>query len=80
MKRKEDKWMRWRTVCIIFVVYTHISQLEKAGWSADSVDLFELNEAFSAQSLAVVKELKIEPNKVMTIILHISYMNLILTM
>ena len=43
----------------------HILQLEKAGWSADSVDLF------SAQSLAVVKELKIDPNKVVTIMLHI---------
>ena len=49
----------------------HISQLEKAGWSADSVDLCELNEAFSAQSLAVVKELKIDPNKVIMIMLHI---------
>ena len=65
-----------RRVNTIFVVFCmHIFQLEKAGWSADSVDLFELNEAFSAQSLAVVKELKIDPNKVITIMLHISYMS-----
>ena len=30
----------------------------------DKVDLFELNEAFAAQSLAVIKELKINPEKV----------------
>lgn len=30
----------------------------------DQVDLFELNEAFAAQSLAVIKELKINPEKV----------------
>ena len=30
------------------------------------VDLFELNEAFAAQSLAVVKELGIDPEKVYT--------------
>ena len=39
-------------------------QVEKAGWSLDSVDLFELNEAFAAQSLAVVKELGVDPSKV----------------
>ena len=30
----------------------------------DDVDVFELNEAFAAQSLAVVKELSIDPSKV----------------
>ncbi|XP_060063637.1 acetyl-CoA acetyltransferase, cytosolic-like [Ylistrum balloti] len=38
--------------------------LEKAGWSIDDVDLFELNEAFAAQSAAVVKELGCDPGKV----------------
>lgn len=38
--------------------------LQKAGWKADDVDLFELNEAFAAQALAVNKELGIDPNKV----------------
>jgi len=36
----------------------------KAGWSLDDVDLFELNEAFSSQSVAIVKELKLDINKV----------------
>jgi acetyl-CoA C-acetyltransferase len=31
--------------------------LEKAGWKLDDVELFELNEAFAAQSLAVIKDL-----------------------
>ena len=33
--------------------------LEKAGWKIEDVDLFEINEAFAAQSIAVVRELKI---------------------
>ncbi|KAK2170201.1 hypothetical protein NP493_1157g00030 [Ridgeia piscesae] len=38
--------------------------VEKAGWSLDDVDLFELNEAFASQSLAVQKELGIDRAKV----------------
>lgn len=38
--------------------------MQKAGWNKDDVDLFELNEAFAAQSLAVVKELNIDEKKV----------------
>lgn len=38
--------------------------LEKAGWSIGDVDLFELNEAFAAQSAAVVKDLGCDPSKV----------------
>ena len=63
---------RMYNICHLFA---RTYQLEKAGWFADSVDLFELNEIFSAQSLAVVKELKIDPNKVMMIMLHMCYMN-----
>jgi acetyl-CoA C-acetyltransferase len=37
---------------------------EKAGWALDSVDLFELNEAFSVQAVAVVKELGLDPDRV----------------
>ena len=33
--------------------------LNKANWSLDEVDLFEINEAFAAQSIAVINELKI---------------------
>jgi acetyl-CoA acyltransferase len=38
--------------------------LKKAGLSQDQIDLFELNEAFAAQSLAVMKELKLPEEKV----------------
>ena len=38
--------------------------MEKAGWNISEVDLFELNEAFAAQSLAVIKELGVDSNKV----------------
>jgi len=33
--------------------------LEKAGWKREDVDLFEINEAFAAQSIAVIRDLKI---------------------
>ena len=36
----------------------------KAGWPLDSVDLFELNEAFSVQALAVNRDLGLDPAKV----------------
>ena len=38
--------------------------LEKASLGADAIDLFELNEAFAAQSLAVLRELKLDAQKV----------------
>uniref|UniRef100_A0A8C2F3W2 WT1 associated protein n=1 Tax=Cyprinus carpio TaxID=7962 RepID=A0A8C2F3W2_CYPCA len=38
--------------------------VDKAGWKLDEVDLFEINEAFAAQSIAVVKELGLNPDKV----------------
>jgi acetyl-CoA C-acetyltransferase len=36
----------------------------KTGWKPDEVDLYEINEAFSVQSVAVIKELGIDPAKV----------------
>jgi acetyl-CoA C-acetyltransferase len=38
--------------------------LEKASLGLDAIDLFELNEAFAAQSLAVLRELKLDPARV----------------
>ncbi len=38
--------------------------LDRAGLTADQIDLFELNEAFAVQSLAVVRELGLDPEKV----------------
>lgn len=37
---------------------------KRAGWSLNEIDLFEFNEAFAAQSLAVVKDLEVDPKKV----------------
>ncbi|HLA77215.1 MAG TPA: acetyl-CoA C-acetyltransferase [Vicinamibacteria bacterium] len=37
---------------------------EKTGWSAGSVDLLELNEAFAVQAVAVTRELGLDPVKV----------------
>jgi len=38
--------------------------VEKAKWNLDEIDLFEINEAFAAQSIAVIRELGIKKNKV----------------
>jgi acetyl-CoA C-acetyltransferase len=38
--------------------------LARAGWTADSIDLFELNEAFAVQALGVTRELGIPLEKV----------------
>ena len=38
--------------------------VKKAKWNLDEIDLFEINEAFAAQSIAVIQELGIDQNKV----------------
>ena len=38
--------------------------IEKTGWNLKDVDLFELNEAFAVQAVAVLNELGIDPEKV----------------
>ena len=38
--------------------------LERAGLTLDQIDVFELNEAFAVQSVAVVRELRIDPARV----------------
>ena len=36
----------------------------KVGWKLEDVDLFEINEAFSVQAVAVMRELRIDPARV----------------
>ena len=38
--------------------------IKKAKWNLDEIDLFEINEAFASQSIAVIRELGIDQNKV----------------
>jgi acetyl-CoA C-acetyltransferase len=38
--------------------------MPRVGWSLDTVDLFELNEAFAVQALAVMRDLDLDPAKV----------------
>jgi acetyl-CoA acyltransferase len=38
--------------------------LARAGWQADDLDLAEVNEAFAAQAVAVINELKLDPHRV----------------
>jgi acetyl-CoA C-acetyltransferase len=51
-----------------FVLMTPVEAVrrvaEKAGWKLEQVDLFELNEAFAVQAVAVLNELGIDPDKV----------------
>ncbi|MCP2597385.1 acetyl-CoA C-acetyltransferase, partial [Candidatus Aminicenantes bacterium AC-335-B20] len=38
--------------------------LDNLGWKLEDVDLFEINEAFSAQMVVLIKEIGLDPNKV----------------
>jgi acetyl-CoA C-acetyltransferase len=38
--------------------------VKKAKWNLDEIDLFEINEAFASQSIAVIRELNIDQKKV----------------
>lgn len=38
--------------------------LQKANWHKDAVDLFEINEAFAVQTLAVIQKLDLNPSKI----------------
>lgn len=38
--------------------------LDKAGWSKDEVDLYEINEAFAVVSILAINELELDANKV----------------
>jgi acetyl-CoA C-acetyltransferase len=51
-----------------FVLMTPVEAVrrltEKIGWAIEDVDLFELNEAFSVQAVAVLSELHLDPARV----------------
>jgi acetyl-CoA C-acetyltransferase len=55
---REPEWMSLAPIDAVRKVAA------KAGWSLSEVDLFELNEAFSVQALAVIRELGLDPAKV----------------
>lgn len=38
--------------------------LRKTGWEREAVDLYEINEAFSVQAIAVIEQLRLKPEKV----------------
>jgi len=38
--------------------------LKKVGWNQDDVDLFEINEAFGVQLVALIREMRLNPEKV----------------
>lgn len=48
----------------LLIKFVLFSQIEKAGWTLDQVDLFEINEAFASLSIAIARELKVNPEKV----------------
>ena len=54
----DPKWVMMAPVSAVRKIW------EKTGWKNEDVDLYELNEAFSVQALAVVRELGLNPEKV----------------
>lgn len=53
----EPKWVMMAPVCAVEKLYA------KTGWTSETIDLFEVNEAFSVQAVAVAKELKIPADR-----------------
>ena len=53
----EPKWVMMAPVSAVQAL------LKKVGWKLQDVDLFELNEAFAVQALAVIQELGLDPAK-----------------
>ncbi|MGH9490881.1 MAG: acetyl-CoA C-acetyltransferase, partial [Terriglobales bacterium] len=54
----EPKWVMMAPVEAIRKIW------QKTGWKRDEVDLYELNEAFAAQAVAVIHELELDPARV----------------
>ncbi|HEX3821537.1 MAG TPA: acetyl-CoA C-acetyltransferase [Candidatus Sulfotelmatobacter sp.] len=54
----EPKWVMMAPVGAVQKIW------EKTGWKNEDVDLYELNEAFAVQALGVMRELKLNPEKV----------------
>ena len=55
---REPEWMGLAPIDAVRKV------AERAGWTLANVELFELNEAFSVQALAVNRELDLDPSRV----------------
>jgi acetyl-CoA C-acetyltransferase len=53
----EPKWVMMAPVDAVRML------LKKVDWKTEEVDLFELNEAFSVQAIAVIQELGLDPAK-----------------
>ncbi len=54
----EPKWVMMAPVEAVRKLW------QKTGWQAQDADLYELNEAFAAQALAVMRELQLDPARV----------------
>src|SRR5581483_2294096 len=54
----DPKWVMMAPVDAIRQIW------KKTGWKNEDVHLYELNEAFSVQSVAILRELELDPNKV----------------
>ncbi len=54
----DPKWVMMAPVAAVRKIW------QKTGWKNEDVDLYELNEAFSVQALAVIRELGLDPAKV----------------
>ncbi len=54
----DPKWVMMAPVSAVQKIW------QKTGWKKDEVDLYELNEAFAVQAIAVCKELGLDLNKV----------------
>jgi acetyl-CoA C-acetyltransferase len=54
----DPKWVMMAPVGAVRTIW------QKTGWKNEDVDLYELNEAFAVQALGVMRELKLDPDRV----------------
>jgi acetyl-CoA C-acetyltransferase len=53
----EPRWVMMAPVDAVHAL------LKKVGWKLEDVDLFELNEAFAVQAIAVMEQLGLDPTR-----------------
>ena len=63
-RRLRHKRTRARSSLLMTPVESIRKVLKKIGWKLEDVDLFEINEAFAAQMVAIIKELGLDPARV----------------
>ena len=58
-------FLKCNSLLLLLIKNINYIKANKANWSLDEIDLFEINEAFSSQCIAIQRELKLDESKVL---------------